>query len=149
MNIAGFNNSSIVDGPGIRFTVYTQGCKHRCKGCHNPKTWSTRVNEEYSVTHIVNLIEEESLVKNVTISGGDPLLQIEECYELCSRLKQLGYNIWLYTGYTLNEIEASDDLNRILSVIDVLVDGKFIEDKFNHLLEYRGSSNQNIIYLNE
>lgn len=147
INLSGFSNSSIVDGPGVRFTVYTQGCSHHCKGCHNPETWSDKPNKITDIDTLIEKIENESLSKKVTISGGDPLYQIESSFELCQKLKELGYEIWLYTGYTLDEIENNPKLKCILDVIDTLVDGKFIEEKKDFNLKFRGSSNQNIIDL--
>ncbi|WOO87614.1 anaerobic ribonucleoside-triphosphate reductase activating protein [Mollicutes bacterium LVI A0039] len=149
INLSGYIDSSIVDGPGVRFAVYTQGCIHKCLGCHNPKTWCTKPNQIIEIDDLIELINAESLGSNVTISGGDPLLQFASTYELCVKLKRQGYNIWLYTGYTLAEIEQSKQLSPILKTIDVLVDGKFEKELRDYKLEYRGSSNQNIIDCNK
>lgn len=145
INISGFNNSSIVDGPGIRFTIYTQGCTHKCEGCHNPDTWSQDVNQLFSIDEIITKIENESLGKNVTISGGDPLLQVDQIYYLCQQLKQREYNIWLYTGYQIEQIKVNGKLNKILEVVDVLVDGRFDNSLLSPALKFIGSSNQRII----
>lgn len=147
INISGFNNSSIVDGPGVRFTIYTQGCEHRCKGCHNPATWSSKENMLYSIEDIIEKIEDESLGKNITISGGDPLFQATSIIELAKQLFEKDYNIWLYTGYTFDEINSNEKLKPILNYINVLVDGKFVKELHDYTLDYRGSSNQNIIEL--
>lgn len=147
INLSGYIDSSIVDGPGVRFAVYTQGCIHHCPGCHNPDTWSEKTNKLMEIDDLIQVIEAESLGKNVTISGGDPLLQIEQTVELATKLKSKGFNIWLYTGYTYEQIQTNNSLAPILDTIDVLVDGKFEQDKKNFELEYRGSSNQNIIKL--
>lgn len=147
INLSGYIDSSIVDGPGVRFAVYTQGCAHHCPGCHNPDTWSTKTNMLMEIDDLIQIIEDESLGKNVTISGGDPLLQIEQTIELATKLKSKGYNIWLYTGYTYEQIQENNRLAPILKIIDVLVDGRFEQDKKDFELEYRGSSNQNIIKL--
>ncbi len=149
INISGFNHTSIVDGPGIRFTVYTQGCNHKCFGCHNQDTWSTLENKLYTVEQIIDLIKKDALTRNVTISGGEPLLQIDQICLLTKRLKQLNYNIWLYSGYTLSQIKSSEKLSQILKTIDVLVDGKYDDTKRDISDKYRGSYNQDIIYLNE
>lgn len=145
INLSGFVDSSIVDGPGVRFAIYTQGCKHHCEGCHNPKTWSTEPNIIYDIDELVTFVEEESLSKNVTLTGGDPLLQIDSTLELAQKLKAKGYNIWLYTGYTLEQIKSNQKLSLILEFIDTLVDGKFVDELKDFKLEYRGSSNQRII----
>lgn len=145
INVSGFNPSSIVDGTGIRFTIYTQGCKHHCQGCHNRETWNFDPNQLYTIDELINKIADESFEKNVTLSGGDPLFQISEVFKLCTRLKENGYNIWLYTGYTLEQIKLNDNLRKILTVIDVLVDGKFVEELRDPKLKFIGSSNQRII----
>lgn len=145
INLSGFIDSSIVDGPGVRFAIYTQGCKHQCAGCHNPNTWSTDDNLVYDIDQLIELVEAESLGKYVTLTGGDPLLQIDSTVELASKLKAKGYNIWLYTGYTLEQIKANQKLSPILEYIDTLVDGKFVNELKDFKLEYRGSSNQRII----
>ncbi len=148
INLSGYVDSSIVDGPGVRFAVYTQGCVHQCPGCHNPNTWNSAINQEYEIDQLVQIIEDECLGNSVTISGGDPLLQIESTYELCTKLKAKNYNIWLYTGYTLEEIENNHKLAKILTTIDTLVDGRFEQQLKDFNLEYRGSSNQRIIDCN-
>lgn len=145
INLSGVVDSSIVDGPGVRFAIYTQGCKHQCEGCHNPITWSTDDNLITDIDELVARVEAESLGKNVTLSGGDPLLQIDSSIELAQKLKAKGYNIWLYTGYTLDQIKNNQKLKPILEYIDVLVDGKFVQELKDFNLEYRGSSNQNIV----
>lgn len=145
INLSGYVDSSIVDGPGVRFAIYTQGCKHHCEGCHNPKTWATDDNIVYDIDKLIELVEDQSLGKSVTLTGGDPLYQIDSTIELASKLKAKGYNIWLYTGYTLEQIKNNQKLSGILKYIDVLVDGKFVEDLKDFNLEYRGSSNQKII----
>lgn len=145
INLSGYIDSSIVDGPGVRFAVYTQGCIHKCAGCHNPKTWCETPNEVIEIDQLIEIINNESLGKSVTISGGDPLVQIDSTYELCSKLKVQGYNIWLYTGFTIEQIQADESLSRIISVTDVIVDGKFDLELKDYKLEYRGSSNQRII----
>ncbi len=149
INLSGYIDSSIVDGPGVRFAIYTQGCIHQCPGCHNPKTWDCETNQEFDIDQLIQIIEDESLGNKVTVSGGDPLLQFTSTYELCTKLKAKGYDIWLYTGYTLEEIENEDKLAPILNVIDTLVDGRFEADLKDFNLEYRGSSNQRIIDCNK
>ncbi|WOO89425.1 anaerobic ribonucleoside-triphosphate reductase activating protein [Mollicutes bacterium LVI A0075] len=145
INLSGLVDSSIVDGPGVRFAIYTQGCAHGCIGCHNRDTWSTKINQLYDIDQLVKHIEDESLSKNVTLTGGDPLLQIDASYELCKKLKAKDYNIWLYTGYTIEQIEANQSLSSILEVVDCIVDGRFEQDLKDFSLDYRGSSNQRII----
>lgn len=145
INLSGYVDSSIVDGPGVRFAIYTQGCNHHCPGCHNPDTWAFKDNKIIAVDELVNIIEAESLSKNVTISGGDPLMQIAPTIELAKKLKELNYNIWLYTGFSLEQVEACNQKREILNYIDILVDGRFEQSLKDFKLEFRGSSNQNII----
>lgn len=145
INLSGYIDSSIVDGPGVRFAIYTQGCKHACPGCHNAETWSTADNLVYEIDDLIKLVEDECLGKSVTLSGGDPLLQIDSTLELAEKLKARGYNIWLYTGYTFEQVKTNKKLAPILNWIDVLVDGKFELELKDFSLEYRGSSNQRII----
>lgn len=145
INLSGYVDSSIVDGPGVRFAIYTQGCIHECEGCHNPRTWDCKPNQVIEIDDLLKIIADESLSKCVTVSGGDPLVQLDSTLELCSKLKTSGYNIWLYTGYTLEQIENDYQMVKILPLIDTLVDGQFVESLKDFTLEYRGSSNQNII----
>ncbi len=149
INISGFNYSSIVDGPGVRFTIYMQGCIHHCVGCHNPSTWSLANNQLYTIEEIIQLVENEAMNNNITISGGDPLLFPELTIKLARILKHKGYNIWLYTGYTYEQILEDESRQAILQTIDTLVDGKYEQSKKQLGLKYRGSSNQRIINLNE
>ncbi len=142
LNISGIVHDSIVDGPGLRTVIFFQGCKHKCKGCHNPNTWSFKPNIIMTEDEIIAEIENENFSKKVTLSGGDPLEQ--DVVSLAQKLKKKGYNIWLYTGYTLDEVEQN--FPEILTTIDALVDGKFQLDKKDLSLEFRGSSNQKIYY---
>ena len=142
---------SIVDGIGIRTVVWTQGCPHNCKGCHNPITHSF---DGGFLVDIEDLKEEISNLKNqrgITFSGGDPMCQPKECAEIAEYAKELGLDIWCYTGYKFDEdiisnmFENWPQTKELMSYIDVLVDGKFEEDKKDLRLKFRGSSNQRII----
>lgn len=134
---------SVVDGDGLRTTVFFQGCQHMCKGCHNKSTWDLNGGKAISVENLFNDINKHNFTNKVTLSGGDPLVQ-EELLDLLVLLKQNDYNVWLYTGYKKEEIDKD-----ILDNIDVLVDGKFEEELKDYKLRYRGSSNQNIFFLNK
>lgn len=133
-----------VDGPGLRTSVYLAGCAHHCPGCHNPSTWPFDAGQEMTIAEILNRIEEEGF--NVTLSGGDPFYQADRLLPLVSELKKKGYNIWCYTGFTLDELRLKNDpaTDALLSAIDVLVDGPYIEELHDTALCFRGSSNQNI-----
>ena len=140
---------SIVDGEGIRTVVWTQGCPHNCPSCHNPETHDFNGG---ILVDIDDIKKELSLSKNqdgITLSGGDPFVQAEACYEIAKYAKELGLNVWCYTGFTFEEIIKMSLKNNIyrklLEMIDILIDGKFILQLKNFNLKYRGSSNQRII----
>ncbi len=145
MKIAGIIKESIVDGPGIRFTIFFQGCLHHCKGCHNPETWAMDKGDEYSVEELIKLIKENKHLNGVTISGGDPFFQEEALYSLLCALKKECPNldVIVYTGFTYEEVFK--DFRRCLDVIDYLIDGLFILKKRSLSLLFRGSTNQRFI----
>ena len=147
LELSGIVGDSIVDGPGIRTTVFAQGCPHHCPGCHNPQSWDFQGGREVSVDEILEVIKADEF-SNVTFSGGDPLYQVEAFTELARRIKgETGKNIWCYTGFTYEEILADERLRQILPYIDTLVDGPFVESLRDPDLHFRGSSNQRIIHL--
>lgn len=138
---------SIVDGIGIRTVVWTQGCPHNCKGCHNPITHSF---DGGFLVDIEDLKEEISNLKNqrgITFSGGDPMCQPKECAEIAEYAKELGLDIWCYTGYTYEQLIDMNNkyIKKFLTLIDVLVDGKFILEQKSYDLKFKGSRNQRII----
>lgn len=149
LRIAGTVNDSIVDGPGIRLAIFTQGCPHRCKGCHNPQTHDFGGGEDVTLESLLEMIKGNPLLDGVTYSGGEPFCQAKQLYELGMEIKKLGMNIVTYTGYIfeyLTEQGSSENYyNELLSVTDWLVDGPFELDKRDILLKFRGSSNQRII----
>ncbi|MGN0915863.1 MAG: anaerobic ribonucleoside-triphosphate reductase activating protein [Succinivibrio sp.] len=145
LRIAGAINESIVDGPGIRYVVFTQGCLLNCKGCHNPQARPLDGGIEVKLRVLYDEIKENSLVDGVTFSGGEPFLHPEPLYIFANILKSEGYNLWSYSGYTFEKIIQDKSKLRFLSLLDVLVDGPFIEDKKSLELDFRGSSNQRII----
>lgn len=140
---------SIVDGPGIRYVLFSQGCKHNCKGCFNQQTHSFEGGKLYNINDIITEIKKNPLLRGVTFSGGDPFEQAEKFSKLAKELHILGLDIWSYTGYTfehlISNVDKSNSWHDLLTNIDVLVDGRFEEDKKNILLKFRGSSNQRII----
>lgn len=158
MNIAGFVEETIVDGLGIRSTLYVSGCTHNCPGCHNPETHDFNYGKDYynEIDNIMNKIEKTyNVLDGITISGGDPLHQnnILCVYDFIQRIRKRfpKLNIWVYTGYTLEELfQRADELTTsILHNIDVLVDGRYIEKSKDLDLWFRGSSNQRIIDMNK
>lgn len=135
-----------VDGPGLRTSIYFAGCNHQCPGCHNPQSWSFDAGDDMSVDEILYAIDKEGF--NVTFTGGDPIYQLDNLIELAQRIFEKGYTIWLYTGYTMAQLETIPGFSRLRPYIEAIVDGQFVEKLRDTGLKFRGSSNQNIIYLN-
>lgn len=147
LNIAGIVKESIVDGPSIRFTIFVQGCPHNCLGCHNPQTHDFKGGKEISIDKIITTLKDMPYISGVTFSGGEPFCQAEALYNLANHLKQMGKHLMCYTGYTFEELINKNDkyTNLLLSKLDLLVDGKFEQDKKSLDLKFRGSSNQRIL----
>lgn len=149
LQIAGVVEESIVDGPGFRFVVFTQGCKHNCPGCHNPQTHSFDGGTTVDIDGLLEQIKKNPLLDGITLSGGEPFEQAEACAELASKAKALKLNIMAYTGYTFEELLAGMNYNKewksLLDTIDILVDGRFEIERKSMLLKFRGSENQRII----
>jgi anaerobic ribonucleoside-triphosphate reductase activating protein len=142
---------TVVDGPGLRTSIYFAGCSHQCKGCHNPESWDFDQGMKYSADELYDLLSKTGNSK-VTLTGGDPLYQnIVELHKFLWLLKNspithnLVYNVWLYTGYTWEELIHSPRNSHLLQYIDVIVDGMFKEELKDLSLKFRGSSNQRII----
>ena len=142
-NVLDIIKGTTVDGPGFRTSIYLSGCSHHCPGCHNPQSWSLENGHEMSLEEILRIVEEEDF--NVTLSGGDPLYNPESLKVLIEKLKENRRNVWVYTGYTWEEILKSSSLLNAVKEADVLVDGRFIDNFRDPDLPFRGSSNQRII----
>lgn len=136
-------DGTIVDGPGLRTSIYFAGCPHHCEGCHNPQSWDAAGGEAMTVSELMAVIEENDM--NVTFSGGDPLTQIDALLPLARAIKERGYTLWVYTGYTIEEIKSSESLRRILDYADAVVEGRFVMALRDTSLRFRGSSNQRIV----
>lgn len=149
VRLSGIAYESLVNGPGIRRVLFSQGCKHNCKGCFNPDTHSFEGGREFSADYLVEDILKNPMLKGVTFSGGDPLEQADKFAYIAERLKRHDLNVWSYTGYTFEYIvkQAANmkDWQKLLDNIDVLVDGRFECDKRIEGLKFRGSSNQRIV----
>jgi len=150
MKIASTTSGSIVDGPGLRFTVFVQGCVHHCPGCHNPETHSFDGGYEISVDELANQLLSDPLTVGLTLSGGDPMEQAAECARLAAIARKSGMTVWTYTGYTYEALLTQGDPDKLalLDQTDVLVDGPFVQAQKSYELLYRGSRNQRLIDLN-
>lgn len=149
LRIAGIINDSIVDGPGIRLTVFTQGCKHNCKGCHNVHTHSLDGGYEIDIEEIYNKVKENPLLEGITLSGGEPFLQTVPLIELTRSVKALGLNVIAYTGYVWEDIIKNPQLFSLAREVDYIIDGPFILEQKSLMLNFRGSKNQRIIDVNK
>ncbi len=149
LRAAGVAQDSIVDGPGLRLCVFVQGCPHNCPGCHNPETHDPKAGYDLSVEDILQKIRENPLLDGVTLSGGEPLCQPRPLSYLAEEARKMGKNVWLYSGFTweqiLNMREEDPDVRRLLDQVDVLVDGPFLQSQRSLELRFRGSSNQRLI----
>ena len=147
MRVAGVIKNSVVNGVGIRDVLFLQGCKHQCEGCHNPHTWNPMGGEEQTIDSLLKQFENSG--NNMTISGGEPILQFTEICEFMKRVKEeQGKSFWLYTGFRYEELPPHI-LRELGLYVDVLVDGRFERDKKDLTLSFRGSSNQRLVDLKE
>ena len=151
IRIFGVVEESIVDGPGIRYSIFVQGCSHGCPGCHNPESHSPKGGELRSIESVLGGIRSNKLIAGVTLSGGEPFEQPHACAVLAQQLKADGYNVWIFTGYLYEDLmkmsQANPDIACLLNNIDVLVDGPFVEELKSLELDWRGSSTQRVIDL--
>ena len=149
INLINIVHQTAADGPGLRQSIYCAGCFHHCKGCHNPQTWDPKYGESVPVETILKEILEDTW-SDVTFTGGDPMYQVEAFTELARLIKEnSNKTIWLFTGFTYEEIKADERMSMILPYIDVIVDGPFILEERDETLPFRGSRNQRIINLKE
>ena len=153
IRLAGIVRESIVDGPGIRFTVFCQGCPHACEGCHNPETHDFAGGKDISIERLLEEIDKDKLLAGVTFSGGEPFCQAEAFACLGRGVKERGLNITVFSGYTLEELQEMAvqraDVRELLELTDILIDGPFINELRDLTLQFRGSSNQRVIDMNE
>ena len=149
IKLSGIVSESIVDGPGIRYTVFVQGCPHNCEGCHNPQTHSFSGGYDRDTDIILNEVLENPLLDGVTFSGGEPFCQAKQLAELAKKLKENKLNVIAYTGYAfeylLEHANAENGYLELLQNIDYLIDGKFVLALKSYECKFRGSTNQRII----
>ncbi len=144
---------TICDGPGLRYAIYLAGCRHACPGCHNPLSWNPNQGAELTPQLLQSILQEISsdpMLDGITISGGDPYYDPAGLLQLLQQLKANSpLPIWVYTGYTLQELLEAEPLAATLPYIHTLVDGRFVQALANPCLQWRGSSNQRIIPIAE
>ena len=146
LNLSGIVQDSIVDGPGIRTTIFCQGCPHHCPGCHNPETWEFGCGTQMPAEAVLEIVRANPLCRGVTFSGGEPFAQAEGFAKLAQLLKARGYEVASYSGYTFEQlINGTDAQKELLQSIDVLIDGPFIMAQRSLEVPFRGSRNQRII----
>lgn len=149
IRLFGTADDSIVDGPGLRYTIFTQGCYHKCAGCHNPKSHDMDGGYLKDIQDILLEITANPLLDGITLSGGEPMLQVDPLLKICKEVKKRGLNIVIYSGFTYEEIIKDAKKKELLQLCDMLIDGKFEQDKKSLALLYRGSSNQRLINVQE
>ena len=147
ISLSGVTGDSIVDGPGLRLTLFTQGCPHHCPGCHNPQTHDPNGGSWGDTEDILAAAAENPLLDGITLSGGDPFMQSIPCLELAKGAHKLGLNVWTYTGYTWETLWEENDPEKIalLKETDVLIDGPFLLAERSLELQFKGSRNQRTI----
>jgi anaerobic ribonucleoside-triphosphate reductase activating protein len=149
IRIAGFNPESVVDGPGLRFVIYTQGCPHRCPGCQNPETWDPEGGHEVALDDLWARVQINPLLRGITLSGGEPFMQAGACAALAARARAAGLDVVTYTGYTWEQLlamaEDDPDVRALLTLSDYLIDGPYLAAQRSLSLPFRGSRNQRFI----
>ena len=149
MRVAGLVHDSIVDGPGLRFVVFAQGCDFHCEGCHNPDAKDFYGGVEMPAGKIISEMSGNPLSDGLTLSGGEPFSQAADCAQIAEAACEKGLNVWVYSGYTFEELmdkaSAEPDTKRLLRLTDVLVDGRFLLAERSLSLKWRGSRNQRVL----
>lgn len=147
IRLAGIKKDSTTDGPGVRYTIFVQGCERGCPGCHNKHTWDKYAGYEMPLLHIFRDLEiaAEYGISGLTVSGGEPFLQEDKCYTIARKAHELGLSVWVYTGYTYEELYLEAYKHRLLQEVDMLIDGRYVEE-LKPTQPYVGSSNQRLIF---
>jgi anaerobic ribonucleoside-triphosphate reductase activating protein len=147
VTLAGITQESVTDGPGMRVTVFFQGCDHHCPGCHNPQTWDRLGGTTYDLDEVFGLIKDSPMIRGITLSGGEPFLQPEAAVLLAKEFRARGKDVWAYTGFLWDDLMKKDDpaVMDLINACDVLVDGPYRQAERVSGLYFRGSANQRII----
>ena len=146
LDLSGIVSDSIVDGPGIRTAIFSQGCPHHCPGCHNPETWEFGAGTQIPVEAVVEIVQSNPLCRGVTFSGGEPFAQAAAFAKLARLLKEKGYEVASYSGYTFEELlKGTEDQKNLLASIDILIDGRFLQAQKSLEIAFCGSRNQRIL----
>lgn len=150
MYVSGVIWESVVDGDGIRTVIFASGCRHNCMGCHNPLTHDFKYGVNFTLDRqmeVVNKVKNNPLIEGITLSGGDCMYSTIDAIEFIRLFKThcSMKDIWIYTGYTYEQIIADNNKLELLKLCDVLVDGRFIEEQKDLTLKFKGSANQRII----
>lgn len=139
---------SIVNGPGLRAVIWTQGCRMHCPGCHNPETWAEDGGQLLPLDRVIQILAGFKGQTGLTFCGGEPLLQPEACLSIARwAKKERQWNIWIYTGYRYEDLAQNPDLKELLNLTDVLIDSPYIQAERDLSLTWRGSRNQRLIEL--
>lgn len=142
-NVLDIVTGTTVDGPGLRTSVYLAGCSHHCRDCHNPQSWDASGGNPTTLPKLMERVLAERF--DVTLTGGDPLMNPEATAALIREIKSHGLGVWLYTGYTVEQILANPRLLAAAAEADAVVEGPFVESLRDTDLQFRGSSNQRIV----
>lgn len=150
IRVAGVERESIVDGPGIRYALFVQGCPHHCPGCHNPETHDFGGGYTDTVENIFRDFCENTILTGMTLSGGEPLCQVKPLLKLARQVREKKKDIVIFTGYTIEQLaeraKSEPELRELLLLARLIIDGPFVEEKRDISLVFRGSSNQRLLY---
>ena len=151
LRLSGITPESFVDGPGLRYVIFTQGCFHKCPYCHNPDSWDVSAGKEFPAREIIRMIKKQKNIQGVTFSGGEPFLQAKGLSEISEAAHQTGLDVVTYTGFTYEQLieKKDEDINSLLFASDILIDGKYLHELKSNSLQFRGSSNQRVINVSE
>lgn len=147
MRVYGLVHDSIVDGPGLRFVCFTQGCTHNCFGCHNPESHDINGGIEITTDEIIKKMLSSPIISGLTFSGGEPFMQAKDCLTIAKAAHTKGLNVWAYSGWTFEYLlnYGTNSQKALLHELDVLIDGPFVISERSFSLKWRGSRNQRVI----